>query len=310
MTQRNLQQDWKIRVAAIKWVRKYSMQYGDRVVHSSEMRREFFYEGENVKLMRQHGIFRPRQCALPLSIMTSYRNPYSDSFEENLDFMKYHYEDKEPGSIGNSGMRTLCELRWPLIYFHGIESGYFQVFAPVLVCANRPDQRFFGITLGDMQDMENMLEADSQPLILSSAQQRYKTQKMKVRLEQGEFRSQVLRAYSRRCSLCRLGHKHLLDAAHIKPYREDGPSEISNGLTLCKLHHAAYDNDFLGISPDHKIIIRRDILREKDGPTLQHSLKELHEGSIRLPRSQAHQPSRDFLAERFEKFQVTQRDYN
>ena len=43
-----------------------------------------------------------------------------------------------------------------------------------------------------------------------------------------------------RCALCRLRHQELLDAAHITPDSEaEGEPLVSNGVVLCKLHHAA-----------------------------------------------------------------------
>jgi Transglycosylase associated protein/HNH endonuclease len=42
---------------------------------------------------------------------------------------------------------------------------------------------------------------------------------------------------------------------------------VPNGLSLCKLHHAAFDRHFLGLRPDYVIEVRRDILKEHDGIT-------------------------------------------
>jgi predicted restriction endonuclease len=36
-------------------------------------------------------------------------------------------------------------------------------------------------------------------------------------------------------------HEGLLDAAHIVADSEEGPPAIQNGLSLCKIHHAAFD---------------------------------------------------------------------
>ena len=52
------------------------------------------------------------------------------------------------------------------------------------------------------------------------------------RLGQGAFRVVVTEAYHRRCAIS--GEKTLpvLEAAHIKPYTQEGPHEISNGLRI------------------------------------------------------------------------------
>lgn len=83
------------------------------------------------------------------------------------------------------------------------------------------------------------------------------------RIHQGRFRERVLRAYRECCAVCRLRHRELLDATHILPDKHPlGEPTISNGLSLCKIHHAAYDRNILGIDPDLRIEIRPDVLRE------------------------------------------------
>ena len=61
-----------------------------------------------------------------------------------------------------------------------------------------------------------------------------------------------------RLIVCRLRHWELLDAAHILPDKHPlGEPVVPNGLALCKLHHAAFDADILGVRPDLRIE-RRD----------------------------------------------------
>ena len=59
----------------------------------------------------------------------------------------------------------------------------------------------------------------------------------------------------------------------------------------------------MGISPDYKISIRQSVLETFDGPTLQHSLKEMDGEKLRqLPPRKEQLPDSDLLAERFEEF--------
>ena len=71
--------------------------------------------------------------------------------------------------------------------------------------------------------------------------------------------------------MCRLRHSELVNAAHILP---DGHPRgfpiVPNGLAMCKLHHAAFDVQILGVRPDLTIELRKDVLRETDGPMLMH----------------------------------------
>jgi len=71
---------------------------------------------------------------------------------------------------------------------------------------------------------------------------------------------------------------------------------------LCKLHHAAFDRNILGIRPDLMVEVRVDILRETDGPMLQHGLQGFHGARIAVPGPHQLRPRREFLAERYELF--------
>jgi putative restriction endonuclease len=94
-----------------------------------------------------------------------------------------------------------------------------------------------------------------------------------------------------------------LDAAHIVADSEDeGDPVVSNGLALCKLHHAAFDSFFLAVRPDYTIEVRRSILEESDGPMLLHGLKQMHGQPIQLPRSGADRPDRERLEQRYQRF--------
>ena len=76
-------------------------------------------------------------------------------------------------------------------------------------------------------------------------------------MHQQSFRIRVIEAYRQCCAICRLKHQELLDAAHILPDKHPrGEPWVSNGLALCKLHHAAFDRHFLGITPDYIIQVR------------------------------------------------------
>jgi putative restriction endonuclease len=96
----------------------------------------------------------------------------------------------------------------------------------------------------------------------------------------------------------------LLDATHILPDSHPrGEPLVSNGLTLCKLHHAAYDRNILGIRPDLHIEIRSDILAEIDGPILQHGLQGLQGTSLMVvPRRIEDRPDPGYLEERYGEF--------
>jgi putative restriction endonuclease len=118
------------------------------------------------------------------------------------------------------------------------------------------------------------------------------------------FRALVLNAYRTQCAVCRLRHGELLDAAHIVPDFAGGPLVVTNGVALCKIHHAAYDNNIVGIRPDYVTEVRADLLAEEDGPMLRHGLQGIHGQRILLPRSPAQHPDTTALELRYEQFRV------
>jgi Predicted restriction endonuclease len=96
-----------------------------------------------------------------------------------------------------------------------------------------------------------------------------------------------------------------------------GEPVVSNGVALCKLHHAAFDRFFFTIRPDYVIEVRPSVLRESDGPMLVVGLQQIngqqihgqqihgqqiHGQQIHLPRRLIDLPDRARLERRYEQF--------
>ncbi len=236
------------------------------------------------------GITDPLRATL--SINTTDSGKYSDE-EKDGGLWKYDYQSGGSGGK-NTKMRAAMEYQIPLLWFKKTESGGYIPYK-VYVIRDFPEQKFCYIA----PDLALASAAKSN----SSLEKRYAQRIMKQRLHQPEFRSRVLIAYETKCAICSLAHGRLLDAAHITPDSEESSStSVTNGLSLCKIHHASYDMNILGIDPDFIVHVRKDILEENDGPMLQHGIKEMDLVQIRLPVDKADQPDKDRLATRFEKF--------
>jgi putative restriction endonuclease len=116
------------------------------------------------------------------------------------------------------------------------------------------------------------------------------------------FRGQVLPAYRDQCAICRLKELPLLDAAHIVGDLEDrGDAIVSNGVSLCSIHHRAFDHDLVGIDADYTVRISPGLLEEDDGPMLE-LLKGFEAQPLLVPRQLALRPDRERLADRFDRF--------
>jgi putative restriction endonuclease len=85
---------------------------------------------------------------------------------------------------------------------------------------------------------------------------------IRARLGQGGFRVAVTGAYRKRCAVT--GEKTLpvLEAAHIRPYAEQGPNDVRNGLLLRSDLHRLFDAGYLTIDPDHRVVVSRRIREE------------------------------------------------
>jgi putative restriction endonuclease len=289
--------DWQMRWAAFTFVEELTTRHGD-VVPWQELSRGFTFDGQRVTLIGQRGIWRARGWSLPISITTSWNDPYGDSPGDD-GFLRYRYFGTDPMHADNVGLRRLMEQGRPLLYFRGVAKGMYAPVWPVVVVTDDAANLTVLLAAEDAETLAPGVGAD----VAAFARRRYATRLALARVHQAGFRQRVLAAYSKACTICRLRHMELLDAAHILGDRHPrGEPVVQNGLALCKIHHAAFDSNILGIRPDHVVEIRNDILDEHDGPMLRHGLQDLHGGRISLPRRRGDHPDRARLEERYEEF--------
>jgi putative restriction endonuclease len=184
----------------------------------------------------------------------------------------------------------------PIVYFFGTRPGAFQAIYPCFVHADDPISRRVFLSPGT-----TTVVGDRVP-IADATERRYVVKDVRVRLHQARFRGLVLTAYRDRCSICRLHESRLLDATHIVAEADpEGVAAVRNGLALCTIHHRAYDQDLVGISPDYRVHVARRLLDEDDGPMLD-LLKRAQGVPIVLPNATRSHPDRDLLSRRFERF--------
>jgi putative restriction endonuclease len=268
---------------------------------------EFPFDGQQVRLLApQQGIWTPRGLAAALSILTTYASrpdlrPYDD--EPGLDgYPRYKWRGMDPGHFDNRSLRRAMEFGLPLIWFIGVDRGLYHANFPVWLVAEEPDQQQFVVALDvTLRDAWHPGLASSYPY---DPTRRYAERLVMQRLHQRPFRDRVLLAYGTQCALCRLRHRPLLDAAHIKEDAQGGEPILPNGVAMCAIHHRAFDAHVLGVRPDYRVQIRPDVLQEIDGPTLQHALQGLHGELLFLPKRRAERPSQELLEERYERFRA------
>ncbi len=267
----------------------------------------FIFEGERVPLVGPTGIFKPRVLReVPLSITTAPEGPYDDAFGPD-GLLRYRYRGVDPNHPDNRGLEAAMTRRLPLVYFHGIVPGKYVPAWPVFVAAADPALLTFSVAVDDVAHARLGEQSGIYPVGVreesDSARRAYVTATVRMRLHQRAFRERVLEAYQRQCAFCRLRHEELLDAAHIVPDAEpEGEPHVRNGLSLCALHHSTFDRSFVGLRPDYTIEVRRDILDERDGPTLVHAIQALHDTRIVVPSSARLRPDSALVEIRYRRF--------
>lgn len=271
-------------------------------IPSAELR-DFMFDGRRTPLLdMQRGIRKPAALESALSIRTVYRpegatRPYEDSAGAD-GLIRYQWRGHDANHAENRALRAAMTARVPLIWFFGVGPGRYLPIFPVFLVAEEPSLHQFVV---DPDVAPGLIRPDSP---VEEHLKRYIVRETKQRVHQPVFRATVMRAYETRCAVCALRHGQLLDAAHIVPDSDDrGVASVRNGLALCKIHHAAFDAQILGIRPDHVVQIRSDLLDEIDGPMLQHGLKERHNQRLMvLPAARRERPDPELLEIEYARF--------
>jgi len=255
--------------------------------------------GDQTRRIIDHskGIWNPRDLLATLSIVSSPDGGYSDT-QVSESLFAYDYQ-KDTIAGDNVKMRKALELGLPIILLRKIKDGVCVPVFPAYVVADDAANRRFMIAL------DASLKTVADPLHLKPIERVYAERALRQRLHQPEFRGRVMYAYEQRCTVCMLKHGRLLDAAHIiGDDKIHGVPSVDNGLSLCKIHHAAYDANLLGITPDYVVCINSELMDEIDGPMLLHGLQEMNGRGLTLPKRRADRPSKERLAERFDEFKT------
>lgn len=223
-----------------------------------------------------------------------------------FDFARHH------GALGASPSIQLRE--------HALHQAVIHGFAPhnkgngELAIAFRPD--FFtsyvenleslhecGAANGEVEllhrlgtDPDDVDDSDIEETIAES--RKYAVISTKRALRENDFRDRVLTAYGQRCAMCGI-QLRLLDGAHILPAKcPDSTDGTENGVSLCSLHHRAYDSAFVTFDPDFRIHLNHGMTEK---------LKEIHQAGglsafrealrpiLVLPPDRRDRPARRFV---------------
>ncbi len=126
---------------------------------------------------------------------------------------------------------------------------------------------------------------------------------VRPRRGQGAFRALVTNAYGRRCAITGESTLPVLEAAHIKPFTEEGLNNTFNGLLLRSDFHKLFDVGLITVTPKHEVVVSSRIKEQWFNGKAYNGLHGKLLAS--LPASPDDRPRADFLRwhndNRFEK---------
>lgn len=110
------------------------------------------------------------------------------------------------------------------------------------------------------------------------------------------FRRKVQTKYNESCAVCGARRESPtgnpeVEAAHIYPKSENGNDDIRNGLSLCKLHHWAFDVGWISLTDKYEILVK-----EIDDRAGYEEFSELEGSTIAVPEDESDRPHPVFLS--------------
>ena len=120
-------------------------------------------------------------------------------------------------------------------------------------------------------------------------------QRKKVR-DQG-FRKAIITLYSHRCALCGIrmltpeGHT-IVDAAHVKPWKNSFDDRPTNGMALCKLCHWSFDKGLMSVGKKYEVLVSKRVMKEQNYPG---HILTLTDRPIFTPEQESFWPTQDNL---------------
>jgi putative restriction endonuclease len=111
------------------------------------------------------------------------------------------------------------------------------------------------------------------------------------------FRRTIVTLYRHRCALCGIrmltpeGHT-IVDAAHIKPWKDSFDDRPTNGMALCKLCHWSFDKGLMSVGKKYEVLVSKRIMVEQNYPG---HILTLTDRPIFTPEKESFWPEQDNL---------------
>ncbi len=263
------------------------------------------------------GIYKPKWTVYALSVRQNLGSPYQDQIVRRPDgswsfayFQEgFRAEDHERKAT-NRGLLAALADRVPVAVFRqvagapkpryeilglalvaGFDGGFFFLEGARpdgVVRAPGPEAEFD--RLADLrEEVLTAARTDAPDLVGPTLEHRRVFRDIVQRRGQAAFRNQLLDAYGGACAVSRYDAEPALEAVHVVPFAEDGPSSATNGLLLRADLHRLFDVGLLTVDPD--------TLRAHLHPHLAATrYAPLHDTRLHLPDAPALRPDPRNLA--------------
>jgi putative restriction endonuclease len=87
------------------------------------------------------------------------------------------------------------------------------------------------------------------------------------------------------------GHT-IVDAAHVKPWKESFDDRPTNGMALCKLCHWSFDKGLMSVSKKYEVLVSKRVVKEQNYPG---HIQTLTGRPIITPEKETFWPAQDNL---------------
>ena len=122
-----------------------------------------------------------------------------------------------------------------------------------------------------------------------------KLREIKTRVSQNVFRQMVISNYTGKCAISGIDIPELLVASHIVPWsiNEEERLNPENGICFSALYDKAFDKGLIGIDEQYKILLSKNIKKNKEAIYYDKYFAPLENQTLTLP--QKYLPKKEFI---------------
>ena len=275
----------------------------DDLVPRARLEQGFQFGGERVGFgSLQKGIHRSRLQRGPaaLTLMTSFKDPYADTFDQGGALFTYAYRSGSIDQHDNRALRAAFELQTPVVYFRALAPAQYLVVAPMFVTADDPAARVVVLEPGLRSKTCGRAGWSPGPMSAPTRRARRAIDFTSSASSSTSCGPTVTAARSARS-----------ESANCSRRRTSSPTSrptvslrSSTAWRCARSTTSRLTGNLLGIDPDGVVHIADRLLREIDGPMLRTGLQGFHGARIAQPRREDERPDVARLQTRFERFRT------